>query len=78
MRKKLAEALAHPLWQSHQLSSTYSMDNKPDIWKIAYYPIFSDGKTGQQYSEPRALIERPMIGGTDFREVPLRYLKRNE
>jgi hypothetical protein len=46
-----------------------------DGWKIAYYPIFENGKTGEVYNEPRALIERPIPGGTDFREVPLRYLQ---
>ena len=52
----------------------YTMDGKPELWKVAYYPIFQDGKTGAVYDEPRALIERPIDGGTDFREVPLRYL----
>ena len=52
----------------------YTMDGKPELWKVAYYPILQDGKTGVVYDEPRALIERPIDGGTDFREVPLRYL----
>lgn len=56
------------------------MDGKPDKWKIAYYPIFADGKTNEVYDEPRALVEKQILGkfdepiGTDFREVPLRYL----
>lgn len=57
-----------------KIGNTYTMDGKPDLWKVAYYPINEDGKTGEKYSEPRALIERPIAGGTDFREVPLRYL----
>lgn len=51
------------------------MDGKGG-WKIAYYPIFSDGKTNELYSEPRALVEKPIQGGIDFREVPLRYLTK--
>lgn len=74
----LQEALAHPLWIDHKIGDLYFMDGKDFFhpWKIAYYPIFEDGKTGQVYSEPRALIERPMKGGTDFREMPLRYLTK--
>ena len=52
----------------------YTMDGKQDKWKIAYYPINECGKTGETYEEPRALIEKPIPGGTDFREIPLRYL----
>jgi len=72
----LQEALEDDLWVSHKIGDTYCMDDKPDYWEIAYYPIFENGKTGEVYGEPRALIERPMKGGTDFREVPLRYLIR--
>ena len=73
----LSAALSHPLWNEHKIGDTYTMDGKPDLWKIAYYPIFEDGKTKNQYSEARALIEKPMVGGTDFREVPLRYLSKS-
>lgn len=66
----------HPLWVGHKIGDNYTMDGKPDLWKIAYYPILEDGKTGQPYKEPRALIEKPMKGGTDFREMPLRYLTK--
>lgn len=76
MTPHLTTALAHPLWLSHKIGDAYTMDGKPQLWKIAYYPIFEDGKTGEWYGEPRALIERPIPGGTDFREVPLRYLAR--
>lgn len=65
-------------WKCHEIGNTYTMDGKPDLWKIAYYPIFTDGKTGEEYKEPRALIERPIEGGIDFREVPLRYLTLNK
>lgn len=76
--KELEIALGHPLWVTHSIGDTYWMDgNFKEPWKSAYYPIFEDGKTNKPYSEARALIERPIIGGTDFREVPLRYLIKN-
>jgi hypothetical protein len=74
--KKLAIALLHPTWVHHQLGDTYTMDGKPELWKLAYYPIFVDGKTGEVYNEPRALVEKPMGKGIDFREIPLRYLTK--
>lgn len=55
------------------MGKSYTMDGQPG-WKIAYYPIFECGKTGEQYKEPRALVERPIEKGIDFREVPLRYI----
>lgn len=58
----------------HKIGDTYTIDSKPDLWKVAYYPINECGKTGKQYNESRALIEKPIIGGIDFREIPLRYL----
>lgn len=76
MRQELMEALSHPLWLAHSIGDEYTMDGKPERWKIAYYPIFEDGKTGKPYDTPRALIERPIPGGTDFREMPLRYLTK--
>lgn len=72
----LKEALSHPIWQEHNLTDHYTMDNKPDKWKIAYYPIFENGKTGEVYEQPRALVEKPIEGGTDFREIPLHYLTK--
>ena len=73
----LTEALNNPLWLNHKIGNTYSMINMDkstsDGWKIAYYPLFENHR-GEQYKEPRALIERPMMGGTDFREVAMRYL----
>lgn len=74
----LSAALSNPKWLEHKIGDTYTMDGKPDLWKIAYYPIFEDGKTNQAYSEARALIEKPMVGGTDFREVPFRYLNKKQ
>jgi len=62
-------------WLDHKIGNKYTMDGKPRLWKIAYYWISECGKTGKPYNEPRALIESPMPGGTDFREIPLRYLK---
>lgn len=84
MKEKLHTALNNELWLNHKIGDTYTMDGKPDLWKIAYYPIFEDGKNGEVYDEPRALVEKPIHGGkfnevigTDFREVPMRYLNKN-
>lgn len=77
------EAELNDLWHTNKIGDTYTMDCQKG-WKIAYYPIIEDNK------EPFALIERPAkfkIGtdkngkdvykdGIDFREIPLRYLKR--
>jgi len=76
MKSRLNKALLNPLWIGHKPSYSYTMDGKPDKWKIAYYPLFDNGKNGEVYEEPRALVERPIEGGIDFREVPLRYLNR--
>lgn len=80
MQEKLQQALSDNIWKSHEIGNNYQMDGKPDKWKIAYYPIFECGKTNEVYDEPRALVEKDILGkfdqkiGTDFREVPLRYL----
>lgn len=73
----LQSALKNEAWINHKIGDKYTMDNKPDLWKIAYYPIFEDGKTRQPYDEPRALVEKPIPNGIDFREVPLRYLTKH-
>lgn len=72
---RLRTALADPIWVNHKIGDLYTMDKTSD-WKIAYYPIFEDGKTKKEYEEPRALVEKPLSNGKgiDFREVPLRYL----
>lgn len=76
---KLKEALSDSFWKAHKIGDEYQMDGKKDVRKIVYYPIFQDGKNGEQYEEPRALVEKNTIfngvHGIDFREVPLRYLK---
>jgi len=74
---RLKLALNDPLWESHSIGDIYTMDGKPDFWNIAYYPIFEDGITGEVYSEPRALVEKKIMGGIDLREIPLRYLVRS-
>ena len=77
---RLKKALLDEIWISHKIGNEYQMDGKKEKWKIAYYPIFADGKTNEIYDESRALVEKPIFGkydekiGTDFREVPLRYL----
>lgn len=70
----LKEALNSPTWLNHKIGDTYTMDGKPDLWKIVYYPIFECGKTGEVYSEPRALVENIEKKGFWNKEVPLRYL----
>lgn len=79
-KMNLKKALKHPLQKTHKIGKTYKMDGKGE-WKIAYYPIFECGKTGEVYDSPRALIEQKAIWngveGTDFREVPLHYLEPN-
>lgn len=85
---KLHEALNHPTWKNHTIGKEYSMDGVPG-WRIAYYPIFEDGKTHEVYDIPKALVEKPStwrkkvdgnvwitVNGTDFREVPLDFLER--
>lgn len=73
---KLPAALSDPKWLNHRIGDTYTMDNKSDLWKIAYYPLFENGKTKEQYVEPRALVEKPIAGGIDLREIPMRYLNK--
>ena len=72
----LKKSLEHPLWIDHSIGDLYTMDNKPDKWRLTYYPIFEDNKTKEVYEEPRALVEKPILGGVDLREVPLRYLTK--
>ena len=81
MNQELQEALNYQLWKNHQIGDTYIMDGKGG-WKIAYYPIFENGKTGENYNEPRALVEKEAMfngkKGTDFREVPLKFLEKEK
>jgi hypothetical protein len=82
MKNKLQKALSDSTWINHVIGNVYQMDGKPDKWKIAYYPIFECVKKNEVYEEPRALVEKTIFGelgekiGTDFREVPLRYLTK--
>lgn len=75
--KTLQNALSNPVWVNHKIGDTYTMDGTNVSWKIAYYPIFENGKNGDIYNEPRVLVESPITNGIDFREVPLRYLVKN-
>ena len=78
------EALNDPKWKNHKIGDTYEMINmdgsKRGGWKIAYYPLFGTYNSQKwiKFKEPRALIERPMRRGIDFREVALRYLTKQE
>lgn len=49
MKEKLELALSNAIWKRHEIGNSYQMDGKPDKWKIAYYPIFEDGKTNEIY-----------------------------
>lgn len=69
-------ALKNPVWLNHNIGDFYEMEGSKGLWQIAYYPLYECGKTGKKYKEPRAIVEQPIKGGIDFREVPLRYLKK--
>lgn len=71
---KLQQALNDPIWITHKKENLYTMDNKPDLWKLVYYPLFQDGFTGDEYDEPRALMQNIDKPGFWHKEVPLRYL----
>ena len=62
-------------WKNHFFGKKYSMKNRsgPDVdCSVAYYPL-------PYYKDLRALIEMPMKdGGTDYREVPIMYLKTKQ
>lgn len=77
---KVKDALNNPIWMQHSIGDKYTMDGKPDEWKIAYYPILECGKTGDKYDSPKALVEKESIFngkvGIDYREIPLHYLKK--
>lgn len=81
INRALKLALDDKKWKNHKIGAAYTMDNKPALWKIAYYPILENPKTGEKYHrDPRALVETPIKNnngdniGTDFREIPLHYL----
>lgn len=64
----------------HKLGNVYTMVNKDgsksEGWKIAYIPLTGTYQSGEwvDFYKPRALIERPIKDGIDFREVPIKYL----
>lgn len=74
MTTALKKALNHPLWKTHKIESVYCMDGRKDRWKVAYYPIFECGGTGEVYDEPRALMQNIDKDGFWHKEAPLRYL----
>lgn len=86
IKQKLINAYRARVWVYHRIGKIYHLllNQKKGWdpgWRIAYYPIFEDGVTGEKYEEPRALVEKPAIfngkEGIDFREVPLRFLREN-
>lgn len=44
--ERLSKALSERVWVDHKIGDNYTMDGKPDLWKIVYFPIFEDGKNG--------------------------------
>lgn len=66
----------------HEIGDVYSMVNQDGKesgnWLITYYPLHGTyvNEKYVEFDEPRALIEQPMKNGIDFREVPMRYLKK--
>ena len=75
MKAELKKALNKPLWESHKIGNTYKIDGNGN-WEIVYYPIFECGRTGKEYSEPRALMQNIDKEGFFSKEVPLRYLNK--
>ena len=59
-------------WAGHSIGAIYEMKNKNGSTvrcKIAYYPL-------PYYKDLRALIEIDNITWTDYREVPVVFLKK--
>ena len=93
-RNKLQTALSDKMWQKHKLGDKYflvhSNGKKEEGWRISYYPLFGTWNNKQNkitniieeiwidFDEPRALIEKQLESGIDFREMPLRYLLKKE
>lgn len=62
-------------FQKRKLGDLFKVKGSGKQWKVAYYPINENGETNEDYPEPRALMETPIEGGIDFREMPLRYVE---
>jgi hypothetical protein len=72
------------IFSMHIIGDFYLFENRNGTkeygWKLAYsHPITGTYKKGQwvEYAEPYALIEKPVNGGIDIREIPARFLKRD-
>jgi len=73
-------------WIQHKVGDRYEMENMDGTvseCKVTYYPLantYAMGKNGEKvvkyYADLRALVEIEMEKGTDFREVPVHYLKK--
>jgi len=67
--------------EHHEIDDRYTIVNRDGSesrdWKIAYVPLFGSFKNGKwiHFNEERALVEKPIKGGIDFREIPIRFLK---
>lgn len=66
----------------HQIGDKYSLTNRNGSiehgFMVAYMKLPGTYKRGvwMEYGEYVTLIEKPMKVGTDFREVPIRFLNR--
>lgn len=68
----LIAALNTEFWLSHRIGDKYELANRNgsvETCKIAYYPL-------ENYQDFTALVEIPKSGYNDFREVPIRFLKK--
>lgn len=79
LKGKVKEALLNPVWLSHKRNiDLYTMDGLPDRWSLVYYPIFNNGKTSEEYREPKALMQNIDKAGFWSKEVPLRYINKQQ
>lgn len=70
-------------FNKHNIGDFYWLQNRNGsvemYWKLAYsHPLPGTYKKGIwiDYTEPYALIEKPLNEGVDIREVPIRFLTR--
>lgn len=92
LESPLGSALAHPVWMAHRIGDTYCVKNAGKIgddgWKMAYYPIFLESGEPRALMEKAIYEEKvefiagkefckfKVEAGTDFREVPLRFVSK--
>lgn len=74
-------------WKNHKPGNFYELKNRngsSEICQIAYFPLNStyvhekEEKKLKYHDDLYALIEIKIKDGTDFREVPVRFLKAKD